>query len=366
MYRRRFSEALCREIVRRHVEGRGSYRVIARWLHVLSGKKVSATSVQRIVEEVGRRCKSVWEMSTELHPHWNGVILCDEKMCSVQGLAQWFYLAVDSTGDIIHLRAVSELTATEAVKFLLEVKSLPIDVQGIVTDLDTALTRAVEIVYGGKPHQYCTKHALSALEKHIGYVEISGFRRTNTTVLRKEFERLRDRRGAWVRRATQRFVDQWTATRPVSERHKGIAALRDACHEIIFARTKEDAMKLFSKLRGSRKYPGEEKRKAVAFLKRHWVRLTAHHIMHALPRTTNLVENVNKQLERRYKTIEAFQSSQSAVDYTNLLIGYLRQKPYTDCRGERKALNGKSRLGAAGIKNLDQDWIKNCLKKHPK
>jgi hypothetical protein len=119
---------------------------------------------------------------------------------------------------------------------------------------------------------------------------------------------------------------------------------------------------LFEVLRDDKRYPEKQHRKAVRFLRRRWHHLMMHHRVAGLPRTTNLVENVNKQLERRYKTIEAFQYRSMAIHYTNLLVAFLRQKPYTDCRGRRKHLNGKSRLGSAKIRGLDPDWLKNCLK----
>lgn len=40
--------------------------------------------------------------------------------------------------------------------------------RGVVTDMDAALCRAVEVVYPEKPHQYCLKHALAALELSCG------------------------------------------------------------------------------------------------------------------------------------------------------------------------------------------------------
>jgi len=46
----------------------------------------------------------------------------------------------------------------------------------------------------------------------------------------------------------------------------------------------------------------------------------------------------------------------------NLLVAYLRLKPYTDCRRLRKHLNGKNRLQAAGLKHLSKDWLSLCLK----
>ena len=350
------------EVVRRHVEGRESYRVIARWMSERGGRKVSPSFLQRRVEECAKRCKTALEMSRELRPRWDGFIEFDEKMCSVRGEQQWFYVAVDRTGDIVHCRAVKELTVSEAVMFVEEVKALPIVVRGIVTDLDTTLTKAVSAVYPETPHQYCVKHALAALENMIGYKEVVGYQRTNRNLLRTEFERLRDRKGVWVQRAREEFMDQWHASREVSERYRAIKALHDQCRCILFAKREQQAKKYFEHLRRSRSYLRFEQQKVVAFFERHWDHLVMHLRVPGLPRTTNLVENVNKQLERRYKTIEAFQHRETAMHYTNLLVAYLRQKRYTDCRGSRKHLNGKSRLEAAKVKYLTSDWLKHCLK----
>jgi hypothetical protein len=87
-----------------------------------------------------------------------------------------------------------------------------------------------------------------------------------------------------------------------------------------------------------------------------------YHQVNGLPRTNNFAESVNKQLERKFKTMESFQRKETAAWYINLLVSYLRQKSYTDCRGSRRHLNGKSRLEAAGIKLGSKDWLKNSLK----
>jgi len=359
--RYRYSEAFEEEVVRRHLEGGESYRVIARRVYERSGRRISPTSLQKMVEAVGRRCKTAWEMSQELRPRWDGFVLFDEKMCSVRGEQQWFYLAVDRTGDIVHCRPVSELTVEEAMKFLEEVVALPMRVRGIVTDLDAALTKAVKLVYAGKPHQYCVKHALAAIEKLIRYREITDYQRTNRNLLRGEFVRLRDRRGIWVQRARQEFVGHWQQTRSVSERHRGIRELWNACRRVLFADSEREAREELKCLRWSLSLPRAQQQKAVRFLERHWDHLMMHHRVAGLPRTTNFVENVNKQLERRFKTVEAFQHRATAIGYMNLLVAYLRQKPYTDCRGSRRHLNGKSRLQAAGVRH-PMGWLRPALK----
>jgi len=69
-----------------------------------------------------------------------------------------------------------------------------------------------------------------------------------------------------------------------------------------------------------------------------------------------------RQLERRLKTVEGFGTVASARAYLNLLIAYLRTKPFTDCRGPRRYRNGLSRLELAGATLPTHDWLKLCLK----
>ncbi|MEO8168270.1 MAG: DDE-type integrase/transposase/recombinase [bacterium] len=351
--------------MRRHVEGRESYRVIAKSVFQRSGRKISPTSLQKMVEEIGKRSKTALEMSKELRPLWDGVLLVDEKMCSVRGYQQWFYLAVDTTGDIVHCRAVSELTATTAMSFLQEIiDELPYQCRAVVTDLDTALSRAVEIMYPGKPHQYCLKHALSALESLIEYRPFAARQRWNQSTLRTSFARLRDSRGVWAQQTREGFFTDYARSRTLSVAYQQRQTLRDAVHAILFARDEATASELFQRLQRTRRPPRIAYRKVITFLHRHWNRLMQHHRVRAVPRTTNLVESVNKQLERRFKTIEAFQHRHTAAAYVNLLIAYLRQKPYTDCRGDRRKLNGHSRLHAAGVRLTHRNWLKAALKSH--
>ena len=301
-------------------------------------------------------------MSRELRPRWDGYLEFDEKMWSVRGRQQWFYLAVDRTGDILHSRDVEELTFNEALDFVEEVKTLPVRCRGIVTDMDTVLRLAVEAGYPGKPHQFCLKHVLEVLERKIGYTRLSRYQRANVRLLREKFIHLRDRKGIWVERSREEFMRNWEQSRAVSGRYRQIKTLWEQCRRILFAKSENVAKHELQELSRARGLPRKQQRKAVAFLQEHWEHLTAYHRTPGLPRTTNLIESVNKQIERRFKTIEAFQHRSTGRSYMNLLIAYLRQKPYTDCRKTRRHLNGRSRLYAAGIRHLSKDWLKNCLR----
>lgn len=359
--RRRYSESFAAEVVRRHVEGE-SYRVIAREVYRWSGRKISPTSLSQMVQDIAVRCKSAWEMSRELRPHWTGYLVTDEKMVNVAGHHQWFYGAYDVTGDVVHWQAVPELTVTEASKFLEEIKALGYPFRGAVTDLDTALTRAVETVYAGKPHQYCLKHAIAAVDKILGYKPQMRRRKRVQRKLKAQLERLPSRKGLYLVRARGEFLREWHRTRQSSARAQATKALHDACHGVLFARSTEEARDRLKTLRRTRSVLHSRKWRAIGFLERHWNRLMKYHRVRGLPRTNNMAESFNRQLERRLKTIESFQHCSTAIPYMNLLVAYLRMKPYTDCRKSRKHLNGKNRLQAAGLKVSSNSWLSTCLK----
>ncbi len=301
-------------------------------------------------------------MSRELKPGWDGYLVVDEKMVSWRGRQQWFYEGIDRTGDVVHWRATSELTVSEAAQFLEEVAAVGYRCRGVVSDLDESLRRAVELVYPGKPHQYCIKHALAALDKLIQYTPVLNLQRRMRSELRKQFLRLPDRKGVWWDRSREGFLEHWQQTRGQSQYFRATVELHEHCRGILVAKAEDQASELFKQLRRLRTPLREEKRKAIDFYERHWDHLMMHHRVSGLPRTNNLAEGFNKQLERRLKTIESFQHRSTAIAYMNLLVAYLRQKPYTDCRNRRKHLNGKSRLEAASIKNLSNNWIENSLK----
>lgn len=359
-----YSVAFIVDVARRHVEGE-SYRVIARDVYRLTGRKISSTHVQQMVATVASRVKTAWVMSKELGPHWSGFLVVDEKRIPVRKGVLWCYVAVDTTGDIVHWCPVAECSVCEAIRFLEEVKALGYLCRGITSDLDSVLTLAIGQEYAKTPHQYCVKHALGVVEKILGYRVTQQRQQRRAGQLRSEFERLPLRKGLYLVKASQDFVDHWRRTRVMSQKAREIAVLRERCQHILCARSQKQALDLLACLRRYRSSERKRKWKVVAFLERHWVRLMRHHSVHGLPRTNNMAETFNRQLKRRIKTIESFQHRQTAIAYMNLLVAYLRLKPYTDCRHQRKHLNGKSRLHASGVRIHSKLWLKACLENRP-
>ena len=77
------------------------------------------------------------------------------------------------------------------------------------------------------------------------------------------------------------------------------------------------------------------------------------------PKTTNIIESLNSQLEGRLKTIQGFQSFHTAERWLSAWILRKRLTPFTDCRKPFKKLNGTyslelTRRGKTKIPNFFQ------------
>ena len=250
---------------------------------------------------------------------------------------------------------------SEAVKFLEEVLALGYPCRGITSDLDTSLTLAIEHVYAEKPHQYCIKHALAVLERILGYHRSQQTGRQRGGQLRTRFERLPLRKGLYLVKASRDFVEHGERRVRFRERLARSSNFANSARRS-FALAARGRRLICWRICVETFERTARKWSAIDFLERHWVRLMRHHRVHGLPRTNNMAETFSKQLKRRVKTIESFQHRETAISYLNLLVAYLSLKPYTDCRGKRKHLNGKRRLQAAGVTICPQDWLKASLK----
>lgn len=62
------------------------------------------------------------------------------------------------------------------------------------------------------------------------------------------------------------------------------------------------------------------------------------------PKDTNLIELFNSHMEGRLKSIKGFKSFHAAERWCNAYLIRRRTKPFTDCKGKFKKLNGKSSL----------------------
>jgi transposase-like protein len=81
--------------------------------------------------------------------------------------------------------------------------------------------------------------------------------------------------------------------------------------------------------------------------------LLGYHDRTGTPTTTNLIESFNSHLQGRLDTIKGFESFKHADQWLNGYFLRRRTKPFTDCRGKFKRLNGKTSLSQTQKPGID-------------
>jgi transposase-like protein len=363
--KKRYSGQFAEEVTRRHVEERTSYRVLAKRYRENLGVGVSASSLQRMVETVGMRCKTPAEMSRTLGlDMWRGYLLTDDKHIGVGGKRLVWYLAVDKCGDIVHAGLLMERTVGSMVEFFETVRDdVGYHLRGLTTDQEQLLALGFERVYAGKPHQYCLKHAYDSLDRLLGYHR----QRDRYKILQRRIQdRLRglpDRGStASVQRTWEEVIRGHDELKRLRQEMQPVEILRKAIRRVLGARTYSAARARWAAFHRHPLRHRKAHQQIIDYITPRWRHLTVHYHHHGMPATNNIAESTMRQLERRLKTIEGFARVNTAKGYVNLLIAYLRAKPFTDCRGIRKYRNGLSRLELAGAQLPTKDWLKLSLK----
>jgi transposase-like protein len=112
------------------------------------GLTVSPSTLQRMVEAVGARCKTPLELSQELGLEWRGYLVADDKHIGIGGKDFSWYVAVDKSGDIIHADVMKERTVTKMAEFFQVCKNdLDYRMKGLTTDQEVLFRLAYKKVY---------------------------------------------------------------------------------------------------------------------------------------------------------------------------------------------------------------------------
>ena len=185
------------------------------------------------------------------------------------------------------------------------------------------------------PHQKCLKHALDNIIKIVGLLQ-----------KKKRLQKL-TRQSTLCREGYKIAEDEYLEAQRIYLVSK----------EMFYCKRLKDSLKLLKELSlYYNKYPTLRE-----FFTCNLDKLLTHQEKPEISQNNNISENVNRQLMRRLKTIESFQSFVTAENYLNLYKNYLRFKPYTDCRGKNKQQKGKSPLEVYGVVLKTKDWLKNSL-----
>ncbi|MDQ3531583.1 MAG: transposase [Actinomycetota bacterium] len=310
-----FSDAVVMEAVRLYVQGLSSYRVLASMLEQRLGRSVSRFTLNSWVSELGGQAKTPLEVSTELRPTWGGFLGIDGKVIFVRGARHCLLLGVDHpTQDIVHAFVVEVETAEGLVRLATEARlDAGHPLSGVVADLGPGFVQAHRNHFGATPFQACRVHFDRRLDSDIPR-------------------------------------SQWSAKAPL------YAELKARVRAVLYAPTYDEASRLLNALTQERaRFKGIGKYDTIRTLERNFDVYAAHHHTPGLPADNNVTENVIKQLNKKLRLIEGFESLESAERYVRLLVGCYRFKRFTDsCR---RANNGKAPLELAGVDIGGADWL---------
>lgn len=342
------------ELARMHVEERLSYRVMAKRLDERFGKRVSPHALCEMVNEVAAHAKGSLAMQREFRPQWSGYLLLDDKNVSIRGTMVMSLVAVDKTGDALHselLECAEQGRFTDFVRFIVERLEYPL--KGTTTDFDDRFARALKALdLGHILHQRCIWHGLQLVQRLMKHDVLRKRYRTLKFRLARAQERLEDSERCPDTSEVDRIVAELAAVEQVYLQQ---CAVLKQLRDILYESDPVASRGMFAAFRRRywRPYP-----QVVAWLEMNLESMLVHQLDANIPMTNNIAENLNKQLERRFKTIEAFQSLDTAWNYQTLIRNYLRFKPYTDCRGERRIYNGMAPLEVCGVLLEHRDWVR--------
>lgn len=279
-------------IARRHLEGRTSIRTIAR--HTNRSK----TTVSKIITEITSQCVSAAWIAQNLKPRWSGYLALDGKMIRV-----WDW-------------AAKHFKYTREEKRWLHKMSL-------LLALDLGTLDIPDHYLGSDETAIDLTMFLQSLKK-LGY-PLKGYISDGN----KDIERAVARVFGHV--PHQLCIRHYLQTLRVKLGEEKIAKFQyeDACQSL---------------LQGARpkylKVPDD---------------LFTYRKVKQLPSTNQQIENLNRYLMLRLKTIGQFQSFSSAKSYCNTLTLMRRFTAFTDCRDKTK--NHKAPLLIAGCDVKDLDYL---------
>jgi len=350
----RYSVGFKLELARMHVEERMSYRVMAKRIGERFGKQVSPRVLCGMVNEVAAHAKGSLAMREEYHPQWSGYLLVDDKYLSVRGRRLMSLIAADSLGDPLHseiLAAPEQGQIDDFFRFIIDRLEYPL--LGLTSDFDVRFGNALEALkIGHILHQRCIWHGMQTVRRLLNHLVLRQKYWQLKMRLEREQRNVQDRDPYADRTVLERLTAEFAALEPEYLRQcELLAVLNDVLYDPD-PRVSRERFASFSRTY-HRRYP-----QVVEWLVGNIELMLVYQLDVRIPKTNNIAENLNKQMERRFKTIEAFQSDETAWNYQNLIRNYLRFKPYTDCRGDRKIYNGKSPLEVCGVVLEHHDWIK--------
>lgn len=283
-----------------------------------------------------------------------------------------------STHDIPHYELGDGENGFVLDEYFSQLKSINYPLKSLTTDDKKEIARSAKRHYPDCIIQQCTKHYLTKISRELGI----GIVKIRINAKQSELDKYFDNNDSEFISPTRKYSIKQVA-RLVNEiadlefRYELLIDFQNIIDSIVYASSYEIAQYRIDSLEkyfwpkrfAMREYFPKEHinlvRKLFSDFKDHEEYLLNYlkypHLN--IPRTTNLIEGYNSQLELRLNSIKGFETFATAKNYINVWIIKRRFSKFTDCKKDFKHLNGKTPLECAGadITNI-RNWIKWCQK----
>lgn len=285
-----------------------SYRNVAKTLHV------SRNAVFNELNKLGENCKSFKQIAHELKPKWSGYLLIDGKTIYIKKTKGALLLTADAKTQDIPCAGLFESEEAEHYKELLKTlrDDLCYPIHGITADGDPALLKAINSVFTGVPLQLCVKHYEDNLHRHFRY----------------HYQGIKD----------------------------GVPKFLEMIHKMLYAKSIDHLGHLY---RGYLDNLGffytTGLTKEVDRFENNFGILWTHLYHLGMPRTSNIIEGIIRQLSRKIDDTDGFESKRTAWNSLKLMIMNYRFKKFSCSR--IKGNNGKSPLQLAGVDTSKVNWV---------
>ena len=260
------------------------------------------------------------ELAKELNPRWSGYLLIDGKAIYVKKERFALLLTADAGTQDVPCAHFSHSEGYEGYSVLLKTvkKDIQYPVKGIVIDGDPCLVKAVRKVFPDTPYQLCIKHLDSYNNYHFRYKY----------------------NGSGV----------------------GVAEFLDISHKLLYATKPAHLNHVYKEyLQFLQEY--EERIDFKKFLndfESKFGHIWVHYEYKGLPRTTNIIEGIIRQLSRKIDNTDGFNYPETAWNSLKLLIMRYRFKKFSCSR--IKGNNGYSPLSLANVNTKNINWVKYSQK----
>jgi transposase-like protein len=312
-----YSAAIREKATILYVDTGGSYRAVTRELRRLGLSHIQSYQVWTWVQELGRKCVDPFEISRALKPKWSGWLEADGDRIRVGDEELSILLAIDVKTRDVPFAMLGKEDLYHWIQFFERLKALHYPFKGMTSDGDTAILMGARANFPGLLHHRCHAHFIRNVEELLPEPRYAAFPHLPT-----EYQRFQ--------KALHNFLEapDWR----IAKEYLRLLIFYPSFQRPLFAPARKLVLQSLPQI-------------IPAFFHKE------------MPRTSNLIENVIRFLDRRITPMDRFHSRESAWAMIKLLILYYRFHKFTNPSKKYFYIKGRSPLQLAGVNTIGLRWL---------